>query len=520
MLIIESTRSSKKTLDGVVVSYNGQTLRFNGKATIKLERSFKSAGDDAEEANLFDCQNEYIENTFTKEQKIALFNCYQRGYDVVENGKFSDYQSEISKLVPIINDIFEIINPDKFFYFIQVSRHLVVPKELSVAASKGDYPEETTLLEKDYIELAKMTFLVRTVYPVLFSLLARFEDLMGGGYNELVAGKLLKDSPHVKHTAGWNRLVQYVQFTFTKHGVPQQSVNVASMEHFMERVVYRTIFNRLCCAVIPETEEGKNIATAISAEVRQCEASTGVYKRKEASYDADDDKRSHYEKYQISETVNSAKEAAQAEWFSFGLYDEEDRPRFNNRFMHQCKALGIKQEQLVDQVFDNLPTIWDFELGQHIVKILQLTYMGKLSPNIYYACSYEQLMAAIAIAQVWLAERGYYYLPSVLGAVPTEDGVRTLADVMKLNTEDREALDAICDVQAKNNEGRSNNEAVLAAAEFLDNFGNGIWKTNLELGVLQEPEVYGRVKKGSLFPLEITKEIKEEFMRLIIESNT
>ena len=520
MLTLESTRSSKKTIDGIQVSYNGRTLRFSGKASIKLERSFKNAGPDLEEANLFDCQNEYIENTFSKEDKIALFDCYQQGYDVVENGRFTDYQSEISKLVPIIDKIFELIKPEKFFYFIQISRHMAVPQELSLAASKGDYPEETTLLEKDYIELVKMTFLVRTVYPVLFSLLSRFEDLMGGGYNELVAGKLLKDSQYVKHTAGWNRLVQYVSFTFNKHGVPQQSVGVASMEHFIERVVYRTIFNRLCCAVIPETEENKNVATAISAEVRQCEASTGVYKKKEASYDTDDDKRSHFEKYAIGETINSAKEAAQAEWFSFGLSDENDVPRYDRRFQHQCLALEIRQETLVEKVFDNFPDIWEFDLGQHIVKILQLTFMGEVSPNIYFACSYTQLMAAIAIAQVRLTERGYYYLPTVLGAIPDEDGVRTLTDAMRLNTEDREMLDVLCDVQAKNNEGRSNNEAVLAASEFLDNFGNGIWQSNLEVGVLHEPEVYDRVKKGVLFPLEITKEIKEEFMRLIIEANT
>jgi hypothetical protein len=93
--------------------------------------------------------------------------------------------------------------------------------------------------------------------------------------------------------------------------------------------------------------------------------------------------------------------------------------------------------------------------------------------------------------------------------------MRSLAEGLKLNTEDKEFLVSICDIQSRNDEGRSFNEAVEEATYFLDQFGSGAWKSNLEYAVLDNPEVYNRVEKGELFDLEIEVEIKNEFMRLV-----
>ncbi|TQH43991.1 hypothetical protein, partial [Pseudomonas aeruginosa] len=99
-------------------------------------------------------------------------------------------------------------------------------------------------------------------------------------------------------------------------------------------------------------------------------------------------------------------------------------------------------------------------------------------------------------------------------------GMRSLSDGLRLNTEDKEFLVSICDIQSRNDEGRSFNEAVEVATEFLETFGNGQWKSNLEYGVLDDPEVYQRVERAALFDLEIDLEIKNEFMRLVRQVNT
>ena len=512
MFLVETNRSSKKTIDRIIITYNEKVIKFTGRAAIKLEKDI--------EANLFDCFNEYVNSILDKDQKLALFDLFFEANTVVNSGKFSDYKTEVSKLIPIVENIYKIINQEKYVSFIQYSRHLVIPKNLTLPSTRGEYPEETTINESHYADIVKTTFMIRVVYPIIFGLLYRFDALLGSEYAEYYTGILIKDNQYIKSMAGWIKLVTYFRSSFGKRGVPSQSLDVTSMEFYVEKIIFKTIFTRLCCAVIPETDEERNIANLISGVVKQSESSNNIYRKKEASGGDDEDGRSIYEKYQIAEEVNSADEETMAEYFSFGLFDETEKERRTNRFHYQCKGFGIKQEALVERVYDNFPTTWDFDLGQHIVKLLQLTFMGEISPPVYEACDYTQLLCAIALAQVKLTEEGYKHLPSVLGAIHDPNGNRTVLDVVRLSTEDREELESICNIQAKNTDERSSNEAVIAATQFLDTFGNGIWQSNLEIGVLDEPEVYQRVKKGMLFPLEITKDIKNEFMHLVMNRNT
>ena len=517
MFEISTRRSSKKTIDAIIIKFGEQELMFTGRASIKLEKVI--SGKDDVESNLFSCFNDYVEGILDNDQKKELYKKYARAYEIVESGKFTDYRAELMAVKPIITEILDFIRVPNYCSFIQYSKHLVIPRDLNEAASKGDYPEQTTIMDTDYVEMVKLSFVVRTVFPIIFGLIAKFEETMGGEYAEYVCSGLIKDNPEILRLQGWEKLNTYIHFSFGKRGVPTQADSVTSVENFVDKVLYNTLFSRLCCAVIPETEEGKNLATAINAAVKQHESASNTFRKKDEPTESEDDKRSIHDKYQISESVRSSDEVSQAEFFSFGLYDETDAERHVDRFKHQTIALGITNANLVERVYDNLPPNWDFLLEDHNLKLLQLTYFQVVSPFIFESCDYTQLMAAIALAQVKLSEQGYKYLPSIIGAIHNPTGVRYLPDGLKFSDEDRDFLSSICDVQTRNNEGRSFNEAVVAAQEFIDKFGNGIWQSNLEYGVLDNPEVYQRVKKGALFPLDIEVEIKNEFIRLIKQVN-
>lgn len=512
MFEININRSSKKSIEHIVVSFNNHVIKFHGKASIKLERVIRDK--EEPEGNLFDCQNDYVTGIMDNERQLALFQLYEKAFQIVNNPKITDYENDLKEIKPIINDLLSFIDVPKYCGFIQYSKYLQIPKDLSKAASKGDYPEQTTITDQDYVELVKTAFVVRTIYPIIFGLIARFDVHMVSGHSELVCGRLIKDNDWITHMPGYRKLQTYVRFAFDKRGTPLQADSVSSIENFVDKVLFNTVFSRLCCAMIPETDEGKNLATAINSAVKLHETGGTTFRDKERPTDEDDDKRSMLDKYQISEEVKSSDETTEAEFFSFGLFDENDAERYTDRFKYQCIALGIQQEQLVEQVYDKLPN-WHFELSDHIRKLLQLTYKGVVSPFIWEACGYVQLMAAIALAQVKLSEMGYKYLPSVLGAVNDPDGVRYLADGLKLSTEDKDFLSSICEIQSRNNEGRSFNEALVAAEQFLSMFGNGRWQSNLEYGVLDNQEIYSRVKTGAMFSLDIDVEIKNEFMSLI-----
>lgn len=512
MFNIEVRRKSKKTIKAIIVSLNDHALRFNGDASVKLEKVIRDK--DTEEPNLFSCFNEYVEKTFDQDQKLELFELYQKAHVIAESVTVKDYNIELTQLKPIVNAILDFINIRKFESFIEYStQHMRVPPDLSAAASKGDYPEQTTITEYDYKEIVKFIFVTRTIYVIIFSLMDRFDRTMGPGYSEYVCGALIKDNPHIINMYGWNKLQTYINYAFNKRGIPQQPDAIGSMEYFVDKVLYNTVFSRLCCAVIPETEEGKNIATAINAAVRQHESSGGTFRKKDDRVEDGEDKRSLYERYQINEEIKAANEVMVAEYFSMGLFDENDHERHKDRFAVPCLGLQIKNVELVERVFDNMPPNWEISLDDHVIKLLQLTFAHAIQPMVYWSCDGIQLRAAIALGQVLLAEQGYVYLPSVLGATNDPNGMRSLSP-LRLNSEDRDFLASICDIQSRNDEGRSFNEAVEAAEGFLDAFGNGQWKSNLEYGVLSEPDVYKRVDQGTLFSLDIEPEIKTEFMRL------
>lgn len=517
-LKFEVRRKSKKTIKAIQVSLNDHVLRFNGEANVRLERVV--SGKDIEEPNLFSCFNEYIENTFDTERKLELFKLFEQAHGISEGMVYRDYNLELAQLKPILNSILDLIQVDKFTEFVRWSNHMVIPPDLSVAASKGDYPAQTTITEEDYKEIVKMTFVIRVLWPVIFSMIARLTPEMGAWYAEYVCGALIKDNRYITDMYGWKKLTTYVYYAFDKRGEPQMPDAVGSMEYFKDRVLYNTVFSRLCCAVIPETEEGKNIATAINAAVRQHESSGSNFRKKDDRESGDEDKRSLYERYQINEEIKATLEVMAAEYFGMGLFDENDQERHVDRFKYPCMGLGIEDPLLVEKVFDNMPPNWDISLDDHVITLLQLTFNDAVQSMIYWACDAHQLKSAIALAQVRLAQQGYVYLPSVLGASYNPDGMRSLSEGLKLNTEDKDYLASICDVQSRNDEGRSFNEAVETATAFLDKFGNGQWRSNLEYGVLSDPKIYNRVERGALFEIEVESEIKNEFMRLVRQVNS
>lgn len=513
---ITMNRSSKKKIGEIVITHKDEKIVFIGSGQIRLERVIRDKDD--VESNLFDCLNDYVGAVLSESEQDRIFSLYKEAHTIIESGDFKDYYEELVGIKRIVGSVLEVINPRKYEDFIQYSDYLKIPAGLSEAARKGDYPIETTITDEDYVGLVKFTFLVRTIYPIVFGLCGRFDAIMGTTA-ELISGYLIKDNPVITNTPGWRKLNTYIDFSFNKRGIPSLPEEVKSMENFTDQVLFSAIFSRLCCSVIPETEKDKNLATAINATVKSFEGGRSNFKPKRTSM-GDDDKRSIYDKYMISESVRVSDQVVQGEFFSFGLFDEEGKEKLRDRFKYQCKALGIKNEELVGLVYDNLPRNWEFELHDHIHKLLQIIYSGKVSPFIFEACDYTQLMASIALGQVWLSEQGFLFLPSVLGAIDNPKGARQLPDSLKLSNDDKEYLASICEVQSRNSEGRSYNEAIVAATEFLDGFGNGTWQSNLEYGVLSDDaEVYKRVREGSMFEIEIETGIKDEFINLIKLNN-
>lgn len=520
-LKIFTSRNSKKNFDKLsVILEDGEKrekIDFVGKGSIKLAANKKEESDS--DMELFTPLNEYFDVVLSDDQKKKLFDFYKAASIIIEDGDFTSYQKEMNHIEPLILGAMELIKPQNLMNFFEhSSKFMVIPKDLKRTPGGGYYPIETTFLVSDYIELVKLTLLIRVVHPIFFGLLSRLESMTGSSYAELVCGALLKKNPHVTETLGWKRLSGYVNHSFIKNNQSNTSTEVGSSEYAQAMILYRIIFNRLCMAKIPETDPGKSIINAISSEVKQYENNIGGYRKKE-SFGDDDDNTSFLDEHAITEEIPLVKITQMAEYFSFGLRDEKDDERFHDRFKYQCIGFGINNPLLVEAIYDRLPTAWQFQLTKPMKVIMQLVFAGDISERIYDSCDYLQLTAAICLAQAKLSEKGYVYLPSLCCAQMIEGAPQSGNSFLQLSGEDRAFLGELCDVQSKNNEGGSFNEAVLFVKEFFEELESNHWRSNLEYGVLDNPSVYQNVKRGELFDIEIETEIKTEFFRLIAEVN-
>ena len=219
--------------------------------------------------------------------------------------------------------------------------------------------------------------------------------------------------------------------------------------------------------------------------------------------------------------MNATDEAAVAEFFTFGMFDEDDNPIYKDRFVHQCNGLNIADPNKAEILHDLLPDNWDYEPRQHIVKLCQMAFSDDIPFNIYYALDYHQLMSAIVLAQLKLHQMGYPHLAVLLTSVEDPEGERINADVIfSLNQTERQRIESLCDVVKGDGATSTNNEAVSAALEFFKELGNSAWQSTIELGLIDDDKALESAPRGFLYEVNLDIQIKEEFIRLYEEINS
>lgn len=522
---ITLVKSATTRFSGINIEHKNKVLEFGGDGTIK-------GGDNTHD--LFNCFHEYVQ--MLDDSKVdKLFELYGSALLILNPThnpeikapdeyliKNRDYNFLIDRLKPIVNEIIELINPTKLYYFISQSpEYLETPPNLEYARNKGDYPMEMTIDSEEYKELVKLVLLLRPLYPIINALIKHLEDQkITKDYKEVIAGKLISDNPHLVESRGWNKMISYINYTFKTKGIGNQKVEIITEDKYTAHAIYKTLFTRFLVFLIPSQIKERNLAKFLWSGVRQFEDGGSIIRDKKGIKDEAGDKRSVMELYQLQEDIKSSDEIAECEFFSFGLYDEDDNPRTKDRFKHQCNALGIKNPKLVDSCFDIIPNAWDFELRQHAVILCQLVFIDNVSYQITNSLEYEQLLCYMALAQVKLFEMGYPNLAVIVTAtynpsIPRHDS----AKFTSLDLGERALVESICDVHVGKGDSEGQNEAVLACNEFLREFYSKGWESTIELGMLNDKNSMTTAAKGHLYEVDLNKDIKEEFIRLVLEVN-
>lgn len=532
--------SGKKNIDGIVVEHNGEEIIFNG--------SQKVNGGDANQ-ELFEYLNELFQGT-PDDKLYKLWRLLRQGKRIIVPGYFDepeteeiielrknnqDYKFLTEKLVGVINEIYREFPPADIVYGATVTGRTKAPPDLMAMSQLGDYPEETTIDNYKYGELVKLAFAHQLCFPIVNQLLDHVAIMAGKEYKDAIAGKhLISHIKPLTEMVGWKILDTYVRASCQRQESRRNSIAVVSDTKYVDHIIYKGLFNKLCLTFLPSKINGKNLSKELNSLVEgEIRGGTDVKFKTYSDPKPGSDDQSIPESYRIAQAVNGTDEIAQAEYFTFDMYIEIEEvdnegtvtTRYEKKnkdfFRYQCLGFGIKDQKLAEKLFNTLPRIWDFRLTLVHLKLLQLTFQRHINFNLYPAANYDQLMAAICLAQVKLFEDGFEHLAQLCSIVRNSSYPPVfLDDDFKLNTKDRDTLVEMCDIYIGQSTSSTENILVKSVTDFLDELSTSGWDSTIEPGLLGNPEFVALMSTGQTYQVDLTPAIKRELIELIKQSNT
>lgn len=531
--------SGKKNIDAIIVKHNGEEIIFGGVQKVN--------GGDADQ-ELFEYLNEFFEGC-PNDKIEKLWDLMKQGKRILEPGYFDepdspeiselrknnqDYRYLTEKLEHVIRQMYILISPDEIGYGAHVTGRCEAPKDLMAMSSLGDYPEETTIDNIKYGELVKLAFAAQLSFPITNQLLDHVSKMAGKDYKDAIAGKyIMSKITQLTNMTGWKILDVYVRASCMRQEARRNSISVVSDVKYIDHIIYKGLFNKLCLTFLPSKINGKNLSKELNSLVEgEIRGGADIKFKTYKDPKPGSDDQSIPESFRITQAVNGTDEIAQAEYFTFDMYierhetDEWGNPivimdkKNKDFFKYQCGGLGIKNQYLAERLFNTLPRIWKFQLTSIHMKLLQLTFTDHINYNLIPVLNYDQLMAAICLAQVSLYEKGFENLAALCSVIRNRSyAIPFLEDDFKLTTKDREMLTELCDIYVGQSVSTTENILVKSVSDFLDELSTSGWDSTIEPGLLGNDKFVAAMAPGQMYQVDLTSAVKRELLDLIKLTN-
>ena len=521
--------TGKRSFSGISVEHKGETIHFKGSQKV-------SNGDADQE--LFKFLNEFFDS-ISEDRLDKHWEILKEAKRIIEPGFFDeeseaieelrknnlDYTFINAKLTPIIIECYKNISPSDISYAAEVTGYTKPPIDLNYITSQGDYPEETTINDYKYVQLAKLAFVGQLFYPVLNQYLDHITLVTGKEFKDAVVGELIIKVPEIINQEGYEVLDTYLRSSCLRQEARRNSTLIVSEVKYLDHITYKGLLSKLCLTFIPSLIERKNLTnelnSLVAGEIRG--DSTAKFKSFSDPKPMGED-LSTQEAYSISQNLNASDELAQALYFDFGL-KKEVAPGVYERnwkgfFEYQCKGFGIKNQEMAETIYNALPTSVNFILSGIHLKLLQLVFQGDIQYNLYRSLNYDQLMCAIALGQTKLFELGFENLACCLFSFKNpEIPTSFIDDTYKLTTREREQLVEICSDYVGQQTGTTDNSAVIAVTDFLEELASAGWESNIEPGLLGNKKFVDMMSPNHTYPIEVSSVIKQELLELVLLVN-
>lgn len=187
-----------------------RVVKADGEALVFTTNSLYKSSNALNAGSVFGVVNNYIKQNLTPPEQDQLWNYYLSAKELLLNPM--SMQQTQDKLENVVKRIYDLINPDKFHYFVEIRGGIVVPSNVKTSYNQVDesFTQDKTYLRDDYVKLVVLSAAIRLLIPIWGEFVSITKDSVPDAQKEFRAYQLIRKS-NLKNYPAFARLLTYIR---------------------------------------------------------------------------------------------------------------------------------------------------------------------------------------------------------------------------------------------------------------------------------------------------------------------
>jgi hypothetical protein len=394
-----------------VVKSDGEALVFSTNTLYKSSNVLNAGG-------VFDVANRFIKANLTPQQQDQLWDHYLSAKELLLNPL--SMQLTQDKLETIVKRIFDLIDPAKFHYFVEIKGGIIVPSNVKTSYNQVDesFTKDKTYLRDDYIKLVVLLSAIRMLIPIWGEFISITKDSVPDAQKEFRAYQLIRKS-NLKNYPAFGRLLVYIQESHRSSKQAQSISNILGgigREEIPEWIAGVLIVRKLGMINIHADESVSNVISQVSVYIdttmRNMEKKFGdvIQEKRNASSVVDGEKDpSFLETFRVKQDL------------PFGNLVTSDV--FAENVYEMCRTIDDTiPEQLVNAVLEVTVGLENEMYDESNVILAQWVLSTAISPTLYEVLEKRTNINAMIATQCLLHHWGYHELALISTGLNLKSG--------------------------------------------------------------------------------------------------
>lgn len=186
-----------------VVKNDGEVLVFSTNSVYKPSSALNAG-------SVFGIVNNFIKTSLSPADQDTMWNHFLTAKELLLNPL--SMQATQDKLETVVRRIYDLIDIDRFHYFVEIKGGIVVPSDVMSNYNQVDesFTQDKTYLRDDYVKLVVLSVAIRLLIPIWGEFVSITKDSVPDAQKEFRAYQLIRKS-NLKNYPAFGRLLTYIR---------------------------------------------------------------------------------------------------------------------------------------------------------------------------------------------------------------------------------------------------------------------------------------------------------------------